>query len=426
MALNHKTKVMVCLVTVFLILISSYVDSRLNKPSSKFDTIEKTLNYIDNLDNRLIDSKDNKKIYNDLLNYINGNFTENETMTQEYIAKIISKYSFTLKTDSGEILLDNKNSVCKLYNTILEENTKVRVINSTDDLNKYENYIYITDSDKNLSNLYKYKNIEMIIVKKDSLVRNQSIVIEDSDKPVILYIDTDINIADGDEISVVSHAEYEDIKLNNIYTTIKNSYANNAVVVTAHYDTTTSSGDGYSNGILDNGSGIAVVMDMLIKAYESKLETNYDIIFAFVNSNENMIRTENSGSYQLNKLLSEKYDQILNINVDSVGQKNARTITYGTTGRVSSSLVQKFVINNMLGDKFNIERSVVSYNSDNLNFINSVYFYSLGYNGKDIIQTDKDTIDNVDIDKISACSDFIYRVLRDICKTSPSKLFKFY
>lgn len=125
---------------------------------------------------------------------------------------------------------------------------------------------------------------------------------------------------------LVSDDDYVGFKdVNNIIGKIEGN-SNNAVIVSAHFDHIGIQNGKIIKGAIDNASGVSVLLDLaetLCNKYSAN-KPDFDIIFCAFNGEE----TGLEGSRNFIKDINGKYNNLININIDSVGYKNEGSITF--------------------------------------------------------------------------------------------------
>lgn len=125
---------------------------------------------------------------------------------------------------------------------------------------------------------------------------------------------------------LIAEDDYGEIKtVNNIVGKIKGQ-GNNAIVISAHFDHIGVQDGKIIRGAIDNASGVAVLLD-LAETLNKKYSVNkpeFDIIFCAFNGEE----TGLTGSERFIEDINGKYDNLININIDSVGYKDGGRVTF--------------------------------------------------------------------------------------------------
>lgn len=124
---------------------------------------------------------------------------------------------------------------------------------------------------------------------------------------------------------LIAEDDYGEVKtINNIVGKIEGN-SNNAIVISAHFDHIGIQDGKIIRGAIDNASGVAVLLD-LAEILNNKYSVNkpvFDIIFCAFNGEENGL----TGSEKFIEDINGKYDNLININIDSVGYKNGGKVT---------------------------------------------------------------------------------------------------
>lgn len=394
-----------------------------NTSKYKFGTISDTQSSLDQIGTRLIGTEGNYLLTEELKGYLRE-FPETEIVSMPYSMNLYDDYNVSV-TAGGEIItFDSLNSICKLINDV-KFNESVIITDTLDGLDKLTNYIYITESENLIEASKEYSNVCLSLLTVDVIHIGQNSIKVKTNIPTIMNVDKItaeklLNIK-GQNAELRIEANTKDVNLENVYAVIKGKESSDAIIITSHIDTTTALGNNYSKGAIDNGSGISLNLDLFKKLHESKNQSNYDVIFAFVNSEEGFLTKSYSGSMQLNASLSFKYDNVININLDCLGEKNIDLLSYGYDGNINGSKLTE-IINNQNIDKFNLEMADY-YTSDNLSFDNAIYFYNFDYHGENrAIHTERDNIDNIDINNLESISNIIFNVLTELLKLPTEEL----
>jgi len=306
---------------------------------NKYDTIESTLVSLDEIGSRLIGTEGNYKFSDELKTYLRENFSEAELFIQPYTMSLTNEYKVSISDGEETVSVDEEESLCKYINKAkLTESVIV-----TDVLNGLDNscnYIFITEDEKLIEKSKEYKNICLSLLAVDEVYLYQNVIKVRTDIPTIM----NINKTTAEELLSIKNKvvklnieiKNKEVELENIFVVIRGNESKNAIVVTSHIDSTTAKGINYSKGAIDNGTGISLNLDLLRNAYSNKNLSDYDLIFAFVNSEEGFLLKSSSGSMQLNNFLAQRYENILNINLDCLGEKDIDVLSYGYGGEIKS------------------------------------------------------------------------------------------
>ena len=396
-----------------------------NTSKFKFNTISETQGSLDQIGTRLIGTEGNYLIVEQLKGYFN-NYPDVEILSIPYSINLYDEYKVSVIAGGESIAFDSLNSICKLINDV-KFNESVIITDTLDGLDKLLNYIFITDSEKLIEISKEYSNVCLSLLAVDQIFLGQNEIKVKTNIPTIMNVDKAtaeklLNI-NGQNAELKIEANTKDISLENVYAVIKGKKNSDAIVITSHIDTTTALGNNYSKGAIDNGSGISLNLDLFNKLYESKNESDYDVIFAFVNSEEGFLTRSYSGSMQLSASMSFKYDNVININLDCLGERNIDLLSYGYDGKINGSKLTEIISKQNI-DKFTLELADY-YTSDNLSFDNTIYFYNFDYHGENrAIHTERDNIDNIDIDSLESISDILFNVLTELLKLPKEELLK--
>lgn len=398
-----------------------------NKENYEFDTIENTYVSLDKIGGRLIGTDSNYLFAKELKNYMNKNYKDAELNSQPYKINLTKKYEVNISTEENIITFNEKNSICKYINKSKLNEKDLLVTNSLENLKRNSNYIYFTEDESSIEESKNYDNVYISLLVVDEIFLGQNTIKVKTEIPTIMNID--INISEqlkellNKSVELNIDIENEELELENIFAVVKGKESRNAVVITSHYDSTTAKGNNYSKGAIDNGSGVSLNLSLLKKFYDNAKIYNYDVIFAFVNSEEGFLLKSTSGSMQLNNYLTEKYEKVLNVNLDCLGEKNIKVLNYGMDGNLNVSELDNIILTETK-EMFSSEK-VDYYTSDNISFENNIYFYNFDYHGESrAIHTERDNLAIVDIDMLEKLSNVIYEILVQILNTDASLIFK--
>jgi len=398
-----------------------------DKENYEFDTIKNTYTSLDKIGGRLIGTDSNYLFAKELKNYMNKNYKDAELNSQPYKINLTQKYEVNISNNENIITFNEKNSICKYINKSRLSEKGLLVTNSLENLKGNSNYIYFTDDESSIEESKKFDNVCISLLVVDKVFLGQNTIKVKTEIPTIMNID--MNTSEqlkellNKSIDLNIDIENEELELENIFAIVKGKESSNAVVITSHYDSTTAKGNNYSKGAIDNGSGVSLNLSLLKKFYNNSKLYNYDVIFAFVNSEEGFLLKSTSGSMQLNNYLTKKYEKVLNVNLDCLGEKNIKGLNYGVDGNLNVPELEKIILTKTK-EMFSIEK-VDYYTSDNISFENSIYFYNFDYHGENrAIHTEKDDLAIVDIEMLEKLSNVIYEILEQILNTDASLIFK--
>lgn len=126
-----------------------------------------------------------------------------------------------------------------------------------------------------------------------------------------------------------------DLTANNIIGKISGINTNKAIVLSAHFDHIGKENDDIYRGAVDNASGIATLIQLAIELkYDSLIKPfKYDIVFAAFNGEEFGLTGSENFANNINNL----YDDVININIDSLGYKDGGSIAFFNTLYISNA-----------------------------------------------------------------------------------------
>lgn len=399
---------------------------KVNKENYEFNSIENTYITLDKIGGRLIGTDTNYLFANELKKYMNKNFKDAELISQPYKINITKQYEVNITSTDDFIIFNEENSICKYINKSKLSEKNLVVTNSLENINNEFNYIYFTDDESLIEESKNYDNISISLLTVDEIFLGQNAIKVKTEIPTIMNVDNNttnklVELVNKN-VDLNINITNEELELENIFAIIKGNESKNVIVITSHYDTTTAKGSNYSKGAIDNGSGLSLNLDLLRKIYGGTNSSSYDLIFAFVNSEEGFLLKTTSGSMQLNNFVTKNYEKVLNVNLDCLGERNIDVLNYGIDGDLN---VEE--LNNIIATKVNNQiklEKVDYYTSDNINFVNSIYFYNFDYHNENrAIHTEKDNLDSIDIDMLEKISNVLYEILVQISNTDASFIF---
>ncbi|WP_312699593.1 M28 family peptidase [Sedimentibacter sp.] len=359
--------------------------------------------------------------------------TEGNLKTQEYLEKSLENFNIQPYDDSyywefPYIFYDVKEAYIEIEGEKFNYNKDLQiryVTDSTVDIVSAlkseplpgEKYVLLTEDATNsnnndesvqavILNVNEFDNLEFIYepnIKDKPLI----VVEEETYKKLQQKIDSDITI----HIDI----DKQEKKENNIVGIIKadNNPENQAVVISAHFDHIGSYKDSLYAGALDNASGVSAILEATKYLVENlKTEViNRDIIIAFFNLEEELLRL--GGSSKFAKELESKYDTVLDINIDCLGLDYGKTVIgYNNLTPVNETTVKE--LEGIL-TVASIDTDTGEYStSDHINFNNGICLYS--ENQHDVIHRTKDTVDNLDLEKMREISKLLGKYIIDLSK----------
>lgn len=206
---------------------------------------------------------------------------------------------------------------------------------------------------------------------------------------------------------LIAEDDYGEIKtVNNIVGKIKGQ-GNNAIVISAHFDHIGVQDGKIIRGAIDNASGVAVLLD-LAETLNKKYSVNkpeFDIIFCAFNGEE----TGLTGSERFIEDINGKYDNLININIDSVGYKDGGRVTF-LDRNTNTSLYEpmKSIIENN-GLEVALDTGLKG-SADSVTFDKAGIpaICIINENVKDVIHTENDIPELIDYDRLEKIVESVY------------------
>lgn len=206
---------------------------------------------------------------------------------------------------------------------------------------------------------------------------------------------------------LIAEDDYGEVKtINNIVGKIEGT-SNNAVIISAHFDHIGIQDGRIIKGAIDNASGVAVLLDLaetLNNKYSIE-KPEFDIIFCAFNGEEKGL----TGSGKFIEDIDGKYNSLININIDSVGYKDGRKVTF-LDANTNTSLYEpmKTVIEN--------NGLEVELDTDLKGTADSVVFDKVGIpaiciideNVKEVIHTENDVPELIDYERLDKIVKSVY------------------
>ena len=198
---------------------------------------------------------------------------------------------------------------------------------------------------------------------------------------------------------LIAEDDYGEVKtINNIVGKIEGN-SNNAIVISAHFDHIGIQDGKIIRGAIDNASGVAVLLD-LAEILNNKYSVNkpaFDIIFCAFNGEENGL----TGSEKFIEDINGKYDNLININIDSVGYKNGGKVTFLDKNTDTSLYepMKEVIENNGLEVELN---TGLKGTADSVEFdrVGIPAICIIDENVKEVIHTENDTPELIDYDRL--------------------------
>ena len=211
-----------------------------------------------------------------------------------------------------------------------------------------------------------------------------------------------------------SKTEFKEI--NNIIGKISGKDSKSAVIISAHFDHIGKQGNELFRGAVDNGSGVAILIDLAqkLKTEYSKTVPDHDIIFCAFNGEEEGLE----GSYNFVEDIKGKYESLININIDSVGYKNGGDIIFLRRNFETTDIIQQNLYTNMEKalneNSLNVSKDDIKGISDSISFDNEsiANICLIEENVKEVIHSVNDTMDIINFDNLNLISNSIYNFLK--------------
>ena len=212
-----------------------------------------------------------------------------------------------------------------------------------------------------------------------------------------------------------SKTEFKEI--NNIIGKISGKDSKRAIIISAHFDHIGKQGDEIFRGAVDNGSGVAILIDLAQKLQIecSEMIPDYDIIFCAFNGEEEGLQ----GSKAFVRDIMDKYESLTNINIDSVGYEKGGDIIFLRRNSEATNITQQNLYTNiekaLNKNGLNVSEKEIKGVSDNASFENEgiANICLIEENVKEIIHSVSDTIDVINFDNLNSISNSIYYFLKN-------------
>lgn len=183
-----------------------------------------------------------------------------------------------------------------------------------------------------------------------------------------------------------------------------NSNSNTDIlVISAHYDSVS-----ITNGVIDNATGVAAVMELANMLQELSLDT--EIRFILFSGEEHFM----SGSrYYVSRLKKDELGRMININIDSIGEEGDLYPIIGTSnGRPNECtyLFDEYLYNQSLEIKRGPPSDYIAFEYAGRPAVTIAQYPSMLFNNIDgLISGDK--IERIDILKIKKVADMLYSII---------------
>lgn len=398
--MNNKFARHFIIIIVVVAMILSSCTSNLSH-----ETIEDTIQYLasDELEGRIAGSKGNLKTQE----FIIDSLVENNI--EGYNGKYNNSFGYqnvepidTIVEFEGKAFKENKDYFVRNYNRCFGKypiTTKDKILDKC--------VLLLDDGDKAYE-YYDNYNVQAIMihstipVAKTMTLRNK----------LVLSINTDTyeyllkNVGEG--INIKSKYNVVHKRENNIIGVISGKDAKQAIVISAHFDHIGKVNNHVFNGALDNASGTAVVLDIASMLSQNIVKDKYpvDIYFAFFNAEELGLYGSRSFSDEIQKKYGR--DNVLNINIDCVGDKDSNTLSIYQNNKSLSQSVATMLVADLKDTDINVlTPNESSGMSDHRWFSSHIFIYDI----MEYIHTTEDTAEKIDADIIKELSNSICDVI---------------
>ncbi|CDM67407.1 Peptidase M28 [Clostridium bornimense] len=189
--------------------------------------------------------------------------------------------------------------------------------------------------------------------------------------------------------------------------------SNNAIIISAHFDHIGYQDGKIIKGAIDNASGVSVLLEVaeILKNTYSLENPEFDIVFAAFNGEE----SGRMGSSKFVHDIIGKYDNLIDINIDSVGYINGGKITFlNNKGYNNLNKFMKESLENN-GLEVTLDNKILGRSdSDSFKRPEMKSICIIEENIKEVIHSEKDTSDVVDYSKLDKISNSIIELVENI------------
>ena len=206
---------------------------------------------------------------------------------------------------------------------------------------------------------------------------------------------------------LIAEDDYGEVKtINNIVGKIEGN-SNNAIVISAHFDHIGIQDGKIIRGAIDNASGVSVLLDLaeILNNKYSVNEPAFDIIFCAFNSEETGLK----GSRKFIEDIDGKYNNLININIDSVGYKDGGNVTFLDRNTDTSLYNPMKEIIESNGLEVELDTELIG-SADSVEFdragISAICI--IDENVKDVIHTENDVPELIDYDRLDKIVKSVY------------------
>lgn len=284
--------------------------------------------------------------------------------------------------------------------------------------NDKDSIIAVKDA-KKISELSDKENVKGILLVTNKLSKNIMKHERANDKPIFRITKNVYKILQenlGKKVTMTMNYEINEVKMNNILGMIPGKNSTEAIIISAHLDHVGGIDNKIWRGAIDNASGVSVLLDIAKKVNESvsRNELNGDIIFCAFNSEEAGL----IGSKYVSNYLNEKYTNLININIDCIGEKNKELLIDSkdeNTIALAKQIKQLFEKN-----KLKASTTVGQYPSDHRSFNKGINISTDIKNSP--IHTLDDTKDKLDIEYMEIISENLSNFIIEYAKEIESQV----
>ncbi|WP_113672934.1 M28 family metallopeptidase [Vallitalea guaymasensis] len=225
---------------------------------------------------------------------------------------------------------------------------------------------------------------------------------------------TDLKTKDIDYIKFHNKYVPKESKVKSVIGKISGTDSSKALILSAHLDHVGWAGDTIYCGASDNASGISAILELArkLKHRSEHRPFDMDIIIAAFNAEESGLDC----SCDFVPAIKEQYDNIYNINIDTIGKIDGGSLTIN--GNYKEQYVNKFLKQSLLN----------CFNNNHVELLNEFYGMSdhyyflhnkipavtlgqkdvLGENNTTSIHTKYDTIDTIDFNQIKKITNTLF------------------
>lgn len=206
---------------------------------------------------------------------------------------------------------------------------------------------------------------------------------------------------------LIAEDDYGEVKtVNNIVGKIEGT-SNNAIIISAHFDHVGIQDGKIIRGAIDNASGVSVLLE-LAETLKNKYrieKPEFDIIFCAFNGEE----TGLTGSRKFIEDIDGKYNNLININIDSVGYKDGGNVTFLDRNTDTSLYNPMKEIIESNGLEVELDTGLIG-SADSVEFdragISAICI--IDENVKDVIHTENDVPELIDYDRLDKIVKSVY------------------